>query len=49
MLQVALLPDISGNTVIGLRKELRSRGLRVNGLRSDLERRLAADIADAER
>jgi hypothetical protein len=46
--QVTLLPDVSSTTVIGLRKELRNRGLRVNGLRSDLERRLAADLAQTD-
>jgi hypothetical protein len=41
--QVTLLPDVSSTTVVGLRRELRFRGLRATGLRSDLERRLAAD------
>jgi hypothetical protein len=45
--QVTLLPDVSCMTVIGLRRELRNRGLRANGLRSDLECRLAADLAGA--
>ena len=46
-IQVTLLPDVADLTVAGLRRELRNRGLRANGLRSDLERRLAAALAES--
>jgi hypothetical protein len=46
--QVTLLPDVTNLTVVGLRRELRNRGLRATGLRSDLECRLAADLAEAD-
>jgi hypothetical protein len=46
-IQVTLLPDVADLTVAGLRRELRNRGLRANGLRSDLESRLAAALAES--
>jgi hypothetical protein len=46
-IQVTLLPDVTDLTVAGLRRELRNRGLRANGLRSDLESRLAAALAES--
>ena len=46
--QCSRLPDVSVTTVEGLRSELRARGLRTTGLRSDLERRLAAALLESE-
>ena len=46
--QCLLLPDAADLTVVALRRELRSRGLRTTGLRRDLEGRLQEAAAAAE-
>jgi hypothetical protein len=45
--QCLLLPDAADLTVVALRRELRSRGLRTTGLRRDLEGRLREAAAAA--
>jgi hypothetical protein len=47
--QCLLLPDAADLTVVALRRELRSRGLRTTGLRRDLEGRLQESAAAAEK
>ena len=46
--QCSRLPDVAFTNVEGLRNELRARGLRTTGLRSELERRLSAAMSESE-